>query len=200
MAVSNGAPQTEVQRLQDIAWKAIETVTVDGAVRERYWHAWERHCKLFQLNERGPNLPPNNIEDMLLTFAVAMREGQYGLGGRIQVQSVEVALQAVAQKYVLDGHCDPRHASPAQHSLNLPIARLLKKFKDEDPPPQPKLAIPVSTIWAIIRKYNFSPHHEVVADLVVVAFFYLLRVGEYTASRRRQPKRTIPLQKCDCAP
>jgi hypothetical protein len=23
----------------------------------------------------------------------------------------------------------------------LPIARLLKKFKDEDPPPQPKLAI-----------------------------------------------------------
>jgi hypothetical protein len=137
---------------------------------------------------------------MLLTFAVAVREGQYGLGGRIQVQSVEVALQAVAQKYVLDGHCDPRHASPAQHSLNLPIARLLKKFKDEDPPPQPKLAIPVSTIWAIIRKYNFSPHHEVVADLVVVAFFYLLRVGEYTASRRRQPKRTIPLQKCDCAP
>ena len=124
MAVSNGAPQTEVQRLQDIAWKAIETVTVDGAVRERYWHAWERHCKLFQLNERGPNLPPNNIEDMLLTFAVAMWEGQHGLGGRIQVQSVEVALQAIAEKYVLDGHCDPRHASPAQHSLNLPIARL----------------------------------------------------------------------------
>ena len=33
--------------------------------------------------------------------------------------------------------------------------------------------------------------------MVVVAFFYLLRVGEYTASRRCQPKRTIPLQKCD---
>jgi hypothetical protein len=79
----------------------------------------------------------------------------------------------------------------------LPIARLLKKFKDKDPPPQPKLAIPVSTIWAIIRKYNVSPHHAAVADLVVVAFFYLLRVGEYTASRRRQPKRTIPLQKCN---
>jgi hypothetical protein len=61
-------------------------------LRERYWRAWEKHCKLFPLNERGPNLPPNNIEDMLLTFAVAVREGQHGLGGRIQVQSVEVAL------------------------------------------------------------------------------------------------------------
>jgi hypothetical protein len=187
MTISNGAAQTEVQRLLDTAWKAIGTATVDGAVRERYWRAWERHCKLFPLNERGQNLPPHNIEDMLLTFAVAMREGQYGLRGQIQVQSVEVTLQAVAQKYVLDGHCDPRSASPAQHSLNLPIAR------DEDPPPKPKLAIPVSTIWAIITKCTFSPHHAAVADLVIVAFFYLLRVGEYTASRRRQPKQTIPL-------
>ena len=197
MAISNGAPQTEVQRLRDIAWKAIGTATVDGAVRERYWRAWENHCRLFPLNERGPNLPPNNVEDMLLTFAVAVREGQYGLGGRIQVQSVEVALRTVAQKYVLDGHCDPRKASPAQHSLNLPIARLLKKFKDEDPPPQPKLAIPVSTIQKIITKYNFSPHHSAVADLVLVAFFYLLRVGEYTVSRSSRPKRTIPLRKGD---
>ncbi len=121
--------------------------------------------------ERGPNLPPHNIEDMLLTFAVAIREGKYGLGGQIQVQSVLVALQAITQKYVLDGHCDPRCTSPEQHSLNLPIAQLLKKFNDEDPPPQPKLAIPVSTIQAIITKYNFSPHHAAVADLVVVAFF-----------------------------
>jgi hypothetical protein len=95
---------------------------------------------------------------MLLTFAVVVWEGKYGLGGQIQVQSVSVALQAVAQKYVLDGHCDPRCASPAQHSLNLPIAQLFKKFKDENPPPQSKLAIPVSTIQAILTKYNFSLH------------------------------------------
>ncbi len=96
-----------------------------------------------------PEGPPDNVEDMLLTFAVAMQEGQYGLGRQIQVQSVAVALHAVAQKYVLDGHADPRRASPAQHSLNLLIARLIKKFGNDDPPPQPKLAVPVSTIWAI---------------------------------------------------
>ncbi len=58
MAVGNGAPKTEVQRLQDIAWEAIGTTTVDGAMRDCYWRAWEGHCKLFPLNERGPNLPP----------------------------------------------------------------------------------------------------------------------------------------------
>ncbi len=39
-----------------------------------YWRAWEGHCRLFPLNKRGPNLPPHNIEDMLLTFAVAVRK------------------------------------------------------------------------------------------------------------------------------
>ncbi len=111
---------------------------------------------------------------MLLAFAVAVREGQYGCGRQIKVQSVTTALRAVAQRYVLDGHSDPHRTSPAQHALNLLIARLIKKFGDNDPPLQPKLAIPVSTIKQIATKYKFSDHHEAVADLVVVAFFYLL--------------------------
>jgi hypothetical protein len=97
MAAGNGTHTTEVQRLRDIAWEAIGTATVDGAVRDRYWQAWTGHYKLFPLNDRGPNHPPHNIEDMLLTFAVAVREGKYSRGGCIQVQSVSVALCAVAQ-------------------------------------------------------------------------------------------------------
>ena len=74
------------------------------------------------------------LTDRLLTFAVAVREGQYGKGHKVQVQSVEFALRAVAQKYVLDGHPDPRRASPTQQALDLPIACLLKKYGDKDPP------------------------------------------------------------------
>jgi hypothetical protein len=73
----------------------------------------------------------------------------------------------------------------------------MKKFKDDDPPPQPKLAILVSTIWQIAMKYKFCVHHKAVADLVVVAFFYLLWVGEYTTSSREHEKRMVPLRKCD---
>jgi hypothetical protein len=86
---------------------------------------------------------------------------------------------------------------PAQHALDLLIARLLKKYSDEDPPPEPKLAIPVSTISEIAEKYWWSTHLSAVADLVIIAFFYLLRVGEYTAPANPQKKRTIPLRGCN---
>ena len=105
---------------------------MDGAVRNRYWQAWRSHCLLYPENDNGPLMPPINVGDMLLTFAVAVREGKYGLGRQGKIQSVAVALRSVAQKFVLDGHPDPRRASPAQHALNLPIARILKKFDDED--------------------------------------------------------------------
>ena len=136
---------------------------------------------------------------MLLTFAVAVREGQYGLGHQIKVQSVSKALRAVAQKYVLDGHLDPQRSSSAQYSLDLPIARLLKKFGDDEPPAEPKLAVPISTIKKIAQQYHFSIHHQAVADLCIIAFFYLLRVGEYTAPtlKRKRRKLTISLRKCD---
>ena len=55
----------------------------------------------------------------------------------------------------------------------------------------------MSLITAIATGYHFSPRHSAVADLVIVAFFYLLRVGEYTSQSNPRPKRTIPLRKGD---
>jgi hypothetical protein len=92
---------------------------MDGHVKDRYWQAWNKHCLLYLENDLGPAVPPANVGDMLFTFAVAVREGKYGLGRQVKVQSVAVALRSVAQKYVLDGHPDPCRASPAQHALNL---------------------------------------------------------------------------------
>jgi hypothetical protein len=105
--------------------------------------------------------------------------------------------QSISQKYVLEGYSNPRCASPAQHALNLLIACLIKKFGNNNPPPQPKLAILVSTICAIATKYTFSLHHRAVADMTMIAFFYLLPVGEYTFPCKQRAKHTILLQKCD---
>jgi hypothetical protein len=131
------------------------------------------HCRLYQ-DTPSKSQAPHILTDRLLTFAVAVWEGQYGKGHKVQVQSVEFALRAITQKYVLDGYPDPRHTSPAQHSLDLPIACLLKKYGDEDPPPEPKLAVPISTITGIAEKYRWTAHLSAVADLVIIAFFYLL--------------------------
>ncbi len=97
----------------------------------------------------------------------------------------------------MDGHPDPRKAFPAQQSLDLPISRLLKSFGDRDPPAEPKLAIPISTITAISEQYRWNPHLDAVANLITIAFFYLLRVGEYTSPATFCAKRTIPLRMCN---
>ena len=174
VAAGQGSSVAEIKRLRDTAGEAIGSATVGGATTDRYWQAWKKHCKLY--NVSSEEAPPANATEMLLTFAVAVREGQHGGGHQVKVQSVSKALCAVAQKYVLDGYHDPRRSSPAQHSLDLPLARLLKKYDDDDPPPQPKLAVPMSTLETIITKYTFSNHHRTVADLCIIAFFYLLRV------------------------
>ncbi len=62
---------------------------------------------------------------------------------------------------------------------------------------EPKLTIPVSTIAAIANNYRWDPHKEAVADLIIIAFFYLLQVGEYTSPSKPQEKQTIALQDCD---
>jgi hypothetical protein len=145
----------EIQRLRDSAWQAIGTSTVDGAERDKYWRAWTAHCARYGTSSAPGTMEPDT--DKLLTFAVALQEGQYGCGAQVKVQSVEKALRHVAQKLILDGRPDPRKASPAQQALDLPISQLLKSFGDSDPPAEPKLAIPISTITAISEQYQWNP-------------------------------------------
>jgi hypothetical protein len=190
------APLAEIQRLQDAAWEAIGTATVDGSERHRYWKAWQTHCMLYQ-DAPGKIQAPNIITDRLLTFAVAVQEGQYDNRHKVQVQTVARVLWFVHQKFVLDKHPEPRRASPTQHALDLPISCLLKKYSDEDLPPEPKLAIPISTITEIAEKYWWTTHLSAVTVSVIIAFFYLLQVGEYTSPASPQEKRTIPLRDCN---
>ena len=61
-------------------------------------------------------------------------------------------------------------------------------------------AIPATTMMSLATSYRFMATHSAVADLIIIAFFFLLRVGEYTAQASNQKdkkKRTIPLRTGD---
>jgi hypothetical protein len=51
------------------------------------------HCALYH-NPSDCTQGSETITDKLLTFAVAMREGKYGLGATVKVQSVKRACRA----------------------------------------------------------------------------------------------------------
>jgi hypothetical protein len=76
----------------------------------------------------------------------------------------------------------------APNTYNLQIQRCLEGFRREDPPAVPQLALPVSVpLYMANNAYNplknETADKQAIADLAIIAFFYLLRVGEYTAPR-----------------
>ncbi len=101
-------------RLQNIAWEAIGTATVDGAECACYWRVWTTHCQLYK-SVVGCQPLDQDTMDRLLTFAVAMREGKYGLGNQVKVQSVEQALRHIAQSLFWTDI--PTQDVPPQHSI-----------------------------------------------------------------------------------
>lgn len=92
---------------------------------------------------------------------------------------------------------DPRRKYQAQVNLDSCFQDLTKQWKAEDPAPRPEHAIPNSTVQWLGNHFGSSPlqRDRIIADLVVVAFFFLLRVCEYTQSSRRT--RTVPLRRQD---
>lgn len=93
---------------------------------------------------------------------------------------------------MLAGYDDPRRTYGSKE-LDLAFRHLLKSFKDDDPPPQPQLALPVATI-EYAGAYYQHPNTALTrasADLVTMAFFFLLRSGEYTMPRRNARTRTV---------
>jgi hypothetical protein len=91
------------------------------------------------------------------------------------------------------GFPDPRHTYE-RRKLDLPFSHMIKTIQDADPAPSPQLALPVSCITAAaaVRFQNGATLKEqVVADLISVAFFFLLQVGEYTMPTGNRRTRTV---------
>ena len=72
-----------------------------------------------------------------------------------------------------------------------PIQHMLAGFKNFDPAVEKKLAchpdLPAfACAWA--HREGTSPQQQAIGDLIIIAFYYLLRVGEYTTTTRRKKK------------
>ena len=75
-------------------------------------------------------------------------------------------------------------------------------FRKEDPLPQPELAVPVAVPQSIAQRGltdGATSKEQAVGDLALIAFFYLLRVGEYTKKSKKTNTRTIQFRLMDIA-
>ena len=74
-----------------------------------------------------------------------------------------------------------------------PLDYQLKSYGSRDPGTKPKIAVPVTLPEHVVKNAlrGNSDRRKAVADLINIAFYYLLRVGEYTHTSSTMRRRTV---------
>lgn len=191
MAARDPSVRDEFESDLNSSWTKVAHATVDGRARATHWRNWSSWCRRFNFDTFLVGTPRTQHAHVLMAFAARVRSGAFGNGKQVGCQSVATALRHVSQTFVLASYGDPRREiySP---ELGLAFTRLYNSYRTEDPAPKPQLALPISVIEDVMKHEgaSASPKDQALADLVVLAFFFLLRVGEYTPSGTRVTRTT----------
>jgi hypothetical protein len=111
---------------------------------------------------------------------------------------VQLALRAISTTFQLAGQPSP--LVTAQGTYYKAIAQQLEGYRRSDPPSLPQLAAPLHLIHYILQKHGHqdaSQQDKALADCILIAFYFLLRVGEYTYANPTTKKRTHPITATD---
>ena len=171
-----------------LAWRAIANGVTDktNQSHKKYWRHWCSYCSAFNTDPFLRTRTELQQQIIITGFAARVRTGFYGHGHQIKVQSVTDALAAISKTIELVGQQSPIYK--AHNVYKLPIERLVEGFRREDPPAIPQLALPV-TVPTHCYNMAYSTSDlglQAAADLILISFYYLLRVGEYTHPRQVQ--------------
>lgn len=191
MAARNPDVRDEFASDLNSSWAKVAHATVDGPARATSWRNWSAWCTRFNFNNFLVGTPREQQAHVLMAFAARVRTGAFGNGKQVGCQSVATALRHISQAFVLASYGDPRREIYGPE-LGLAFTRLYHSYRQEDPAPKPQLALPISVLEDVMTNEGASPSlkNQALADLVVLAFFFLLRVGEYTPPGNRRTRTT----------
>ena len=167
------------------AWEAISNGVVDenNRARQKYWSHWSEYCSAFNQEPYLSGCSPLKQNIIITAFAARVRTGHYGRGRRVKVQTVAHALSAISKTLELAGQSSPVYETPGTYRV--PVARLMEGYRRVDPPAVPQIAVPAKVPRACQQAAYKTKNDNLkaIGDLAIIAFYYLLRVGEYTKPR-----------------
>jgi len=157
------------------------------------WTVWTHFCSSLGVDPVTLNVPDPIA--LLQVFAHRYRGGELS-PSRTQVRSRTVgdALRAIGQTLAHLGHPDPRLTHTG--AIDLRLQRLLAAYKRNDPPPSRVKPIPNQLLRHVCAQHRLTVHPlgPATTDMITVAFFFLLRPGEY--AKTSNPDST-PFRLCD---
>eukprot|EP00956_Cyclotella_meneghiniana_P025446 scaffold53123_cov73-Cyclotella_meneghiniana.AAC.1 len=129
-----------------------------------------------------------------LSFAAAIRVGRYGGGRQVRAGTVSAALAAVNTTIALAIDQQPLKVQGSKDFIPV-IAQTLAGWRKEDPPVQKKMPVEADVPEYLAEAGRLPEANELgraVGDLSMMAFYFLLRVGEYTVKGTRdEAKQTV---------
>jgi len=143
------------------------------------WETWQNYCA-----DLGADPFLEAIQDkvpILQVFAQRVRSGELASKGNpILARSVEDYLRHVAQTFQSVGAPDPRMKEGAT-AIDFRLTRLQAAWAKQDPPPNRVKPLPIQVIRLIASWAQNSTRDatKAVSDMIILAFFFLLRPGEY---------------------
>jgi hypothetical protein len=145
------------------------------------WTLWTRFCTASGIRPDLRDLPGDPVP-VLQLFALRYRTGRIAPSGRpVRARTVEDALRHVAQALAGMGAPDPRLNRFGD--LDYRLQALLQAWRRQDPPPLRVKPLPPSIIrLALTGLLHPCAASMATADCLVVAFYFLLRPGEYAGT------------------
>ena len=122
------------------------------------------------------------------------RIGWYSRGKQVQAATVSGAITAVGQKIALEHQINPTKM-PASDKLLPRISEMLAGWAKVDPPTSKKLPVEsdVPELLSMVAMAGGATElTKSVGDNALIAFYFLLRIGEYSVKRTRNAsKQTV---------
>jgi hypothetical protein len=174
-----------------LAQKTVSEGVCSGRARSSitHWDKWLDFCDHMGLH---PFLEAfDDKVSILQVFLQRVRIGELAASGdKIRARSAEDYVRSVAQTFLSVGADDPRLNSAGK--IDFRLQRMIAAWKRKDPPSKRVKPIPVQ----VLRRIAYVASHldessetlKGTADMIFLAFFYLLRPGEYTDA----PSDTVP--------
>jgi hypothetical protein len=149
---------------------------------DKNWGRWEQFCL------------DNNVDPYLQTwddpipiiqvFGERYRDGRLTpLHSVVKARTVQDALRTVGQAHARLGAPDPR--KDHHGGIDFRIQRQINAYKKSDDPPRRVKPVPIIIIVYILNM-AYDAARDVasmsIADMICIAFFFLLRPGEYTGT------------------
>jgi hypothetical protein len=160
--------------------------------RVRFWKAWTHFVAIYFPNydEKLRTLSQPEKINVLVCFAQHVRSGGVSrCKQHVLAQTVQVSLQAITARFEQDGEQNPVVHSQGKYYKK--IVQLIEGYRRNNPPPKFQLTVPL-TVPAFMHTYSRSgtTKQKVVEDMALIAFYFLLRVGEYTSAAKTAKKLT----------